>query len=258
MESTGETFNLTVKTLGNISLPIKISGDATIWDFKLEIQRALEGLGNDEEILAQGNQRIIFRGRLLNNEMIIKNVANLQQNGDVMHVVRSGGAMVAGENMNGRNLEELAREELVNAKIRSLRCLLRNGEECIKFAQQDRNSENRERFPEEGNLNVGMVSIKDFGEIAEQFGGALVKWSTQLSRMSNMLSKDPAILINQRNAMLPTSRYSYEECEHIIKNNMDVGRYLSTASQQFSEFFIPLDHPPRRVSTLAARRADPN
>jgi len=120
--------------------------------------------------------------------MIIKNVANLQQNGDVMHVVRSGGAMVAGENMNGQNLEELAREELVNAKIRSLRCLLRfkifqklvtnaffrNGEECIKFAQEDRNSENRERFPEEENLNVGIPSIKDFGEIAEQFGGGKI------------------------------------------------------------------------------------
>ena len=46
----------------------------------------------------------------------------------------------------------------------------RNGEECIKFAQQDRNSENRERFPEEENLNVGIPSIQDFGEIAERFG----------------------------------------------------------------------------------------
>lgn len=261
MESNRETYNLTVKTLGNTSLPIKINGDATIWDLKLEIQRALENLNNNEEVLAQGNQRIIYRGRLLNNEMKIKDVANLQQNGDVMHVVRSGGIVVAGtetgRNQNGENLEALAREELVNQKIRSLRCLLRNGEECIKFAQQNRNSENRQRFPEEENLNVERPSIQDFGEITEQFGQALVKWSTQLSRLSNMLAEDPAVAINQRQVMLPTSRYSFEECERIFQNNMDVARYLSTACQIFSEFFIPLDHPPRRVSTLAARRTDP-
>ena len=110
-------------------MPIKITGEETIWDLKLKIQQALENLNNDnEEVLAQGNQRIIYRGRLLNNEMKIKDVANLQQNGDVLHVVKSGGAPAAAQNQNGslrENLEAHAREELVNAKIRSLRCLIR-------------------------------------------------------------------------------------------------------------------------------------
>ena len=111
-------------------MPIKITGEETIWDLKLKIQQALENLNNDnEEILAQGNQRIIYRGRLLNNDMKIKDVANLQQNGDVLHVVKSGGAGAAtAQNQNGslrENLEAHAREELVNAKIRSLRCLIR-------------------------------------------------------------------------------------------------------------------------------------
>ena len=140
-----ENYNLTVKTLskkipktykkiinsGNSSLSIEIDGEETIWDLKLKIQRALENLNNDnEEVLAQGNQRIIYRGRLLNNEAKIKDVANLQQNGDVLHVVKSGGATRAGagQNQDGslrENLEAHAREELVNAKIRSLRCLIR-------------------------------------------------------------------------------------------------------------------------------------
>ena len=111
-------------------MPIKITGEETIWDLKLKIQHALENLNNDnEEVLAQGNQRIIYRGRLLNNEMKIKDVANLQQDGDVLHVVKSGGAgAAAAQNQNGslrENLEAHAREELVNAKIRSLRCLIR-------------------------------------------------------------------------------------------------------------------------------------
>ena len=114
-------------------MPIKIEGEETIWDLKLKIQQALENLNNDsEEVLAQGNQRIIYRGRLLNNEMKIKDVANLQQNGDVLHVVKSGGftraGPTAGQNQDGylrENLEAHAREELVNAKIRSLRCLIR-------------------------------------------------------------------------------------------------------------------------------------
>ena len=114
-------------------MPIKIEGEETIWDLKLKIQQALENLNNDnEEILVQGNQRIIYRGRLLNNEMKIKDVANLQQNGDVLHVVKSGGPTragpTAGQNQDGylrENLEAHAREELVNAKIRSLRCLIR-------------------------------------------------------------------------------------------------------------------------------------
>ena len=100
------------------------------------------------------------------------------------------------------------------------------------------------RFPENDNFSSSTIFI------------ALVKWSTQLTRMSNMLAEDPAVLANRRDEILPTSRYSFEEAERIFTNNMDAGRYLSTASQQFSEFFIPLDHPPRRVSTLAARQND--
>ena len=108
---------------------MSITGDASIWDLKLKIQEAMAARNSDEEVLEQANQRIVFRGRLLNNEMKINEVPHLEQEGAVLHVVRIGAAQTAGPgNQNDQqreNLEQRSREELVNAKIRSLRTLLR-------------------------------------------------------------------------------------------------------------------------------------
>ena len=82
----------------------------------------------------------------------------------------------------------------------------------------------------------------------------MIKWSYQLSRLSSMLVDVPDV---NDFSQYQVSHEEIQENQDLFKNNMDASKYFSKVCQQFSEFFIPLDHPPRRLSTLAARQLNP-
>lgn len=104
-----------------------MSGEEKILNLKEKIEEKLRNISN-EDVLEHTNQRIIFRGRLLNNDLKIKDIQNLERDGGVMHVVRLNIPAPSGNDPTGaqrENLEQLARDELVMAKIRSLETLLK-------------------------------------------------------------------------------------------------------------------------------------
>ncbi|CAG5104546.1 Oidioi.mRNA.OKI2018_I69.chr1.g1323.t1.cds [Oikopleura dioica] len=175
MESDGETFKLIIKTMGDSSIPIEINGDAKILELKEKIQAALENIQN-EDVLERDNQRIIFRGRLLNNDLKIKDIQNLEREGGVMHVVRLN-IPAPGRNdptaAQRENLEQMARNELVMAKIRSLETLLKNADQCVSYSQRNTNWNERRELQEPENLGEGVMSVKDFGNVAEDFGESM-------------------------------------------------------------------------------------
>jgi len=113
----------------------------------------------------------------------------------------------------------------------NIEILLRNANECNRFAKKNANARERQRFSEPA-LDVEINdSFQAFGDLTERIGQLMVSYSTQLNRLSDVLDKDER--------MNPNSR-KYDEAKQIIQNNLDTARYAGPMMKNFSSVRVDI------------------
>lgn len=117
------------------------------------------------------------------------------------------------------------------ANFNNIEILLRNANECNKFAKKNTNARERERFSEPSFDVEINESFGAFGDLTERIGQLMVSYSTQLNRLADVLDKDER--------MSPNSR-KYDEAKQIIQNNLDTARYAGPMMKNFSSVRVDI------------------
>jgi len=115
--------------------------------------------------------------------------------------------------------------------IKNIEILLRNAQECNRFAKKNINSRQRERFSDPAFEAEIDESFQTFGDLSERIGELMVSYSTQLNRLADVLSKDER--------MCPRSR-KYEEAKFVIENTLDTARYTGPMMKNFSSVRVDI------------------
>jgi hypothetical protein len=109
--------------------------------------------------------------------------------------------------------------------IKNIDILLRNAEECNKYAKRNIDSRERQRFSNPSHGAEIDETFQTFGDLTERIGNLMVSYSTQLHRFADVLSKDES--------MRPGTR-RYIEAGQIITNNIDTAKYVGPMMKNFS------------------------
>ena len=117
------------------------------------------------------------------------------------------------------------------ANFNNIEILLRNANECNKFAKKNTNARERERFSEPSFDVEINESFGAFGDITERIGQLMVSYSTQLNRLADVLDKDERMSPNYR---------KYDEAKQIIQNNLDTARYAGPMMKNFSSVRVDI------------------
>lgn len=138
----------------------------------------------------------------------------------VIHIAHSGGR-APGIQFNSPYLQNIYNIEI----------LLRNANECNKFAKKNTDARERERFSEPSFDVEINESFQSFGDLTERIGQLMVSYSSQLNRLADVLGKDER--------MNPNSR-KYEEAKHIIQNNLDTAKYAGPMMKNLSSVRVDI------------------
>ena len=128
---------------------------------------------------------------------------------------------------------------LAYARIRNIEILLRNIKACVENSALDAEPGQRRRYNEPENVVLNQPSVVQLGNNLIEFGQLMRKWAIELSKLSDLLIRDPEITVADRDYL-----------RRLVQNNMDTARYTSPALMNIYSLSIPLLAPPPRNLTV--------
>jgi len=147
-----------------------------------------------------------------------------------------------------RNRTETVRSPAYQ-RFNNCNILSRNFQACIEASQENVRPEDRIRHNQPDIPTPDNPTVGDFGNHLIQLSGKIREYAVELSRLSDLLVRDPAI----------ENDTVKEDIRRLVQNNMDATRYLSPYLQNMTKMCIPLiAEPPRTLLVTMENSADQN